>query len=265
MSKTPLTVGTLVQRLQEVATRSHLGLETVVVLCEDYREYQEFVEVDLDQDEDPENGAVITLKLLHPRIVKFDELTDEAKEKARDWYRRGALDYDWWDNVYEMAVEAGKMLGIEIDKRERGTGPSIFFNEHGASFDGTYRYVKGGLEKLRKEWPAASKDGTAVFECNAGMHEVAEELVEAQRKNRYALGATVSSHRDSNIQVEVWQHGRAPSPEAEADLKDALKSFAHWIHRTLMSERDYLMADEQVDESIRANEYTFTLDGKREG
>lgn len=25
-------------------------------------------------------------------IYKFDELSDRAKEKARDWYREGALD-----------------------------------------------------------------------------------------------------------------------------------------------------------------------------
>lgn len=33
----------------------------------------------------------------------FGELSDSAKENARDWYRCGALDWDWWDSVYEDA------------------------------------------------------------------------------------------------------------------------------------------------------------------
>ena len=38
-----------------------------------------------------------------------------------------------------------------------------------------------------------------------------------------------------------------------------------WIYRTLESEYDYQNADEQVDENIEANEYTFTAEGRRFG
>jgi len=262
-TKTPLTVSELVARLHEVTAQSRLLGDTVVVLCEDGREYVEIAEVDLDQDED---GAVILLKLAEERLFKFDELDEDAKEKAREWYRSGALDHEWWDSVYDLAVEAGKMLGIEIDskKKHHGTGPAIYFNEHGAGFDGSYHYQKGALEKLRREWPATAKDGTAC-KGNVEMHEVAEALLEVQRKNQYKLGATISSHQDSDIRVDVWGYGGAPSAEADRDLAAALKSFAHWIHHTLQREEDYLLSDEQVDDMIQANEYTFTVDGTREG
>ena len=36
-----------------------------------------------------------------------------------------------------------------------------------------------------------------------------------------------------------------------------------WIYRTLKKEWDDLNADEQVDESIRINEYEFFQDGTR--
>ena len=32
-------------------------------------------------------------------VYQFNELSDRAKERAREWYREGALDYDWWENV----------------------------------------------------------------------------------------------------------------------------------------------------------------------
>ena len=38
-----------------------------------------------------------------------------------------------------------------------------------------------------------------------------------------------------------------------------------WLYRTLEREYNDLNSDEQVDESIRTNEYTFTENGKQEG
>jgi hypothetical protein len=49
---------------------------------------------------------------------------------------------------------------------------------------------------------------------------------------------------------------------AEDDIRDELRAFADWIYSQLENEYDYIQADEQVDESIRANEYEFTADGE---
>lgn len=50
-------------------------------------------------------------------VYKFDELSDSAKEKARDWYRGGSLDYEWWDGVYEDAERVGlKIKEFDIDR-----------------------------------------------------------------------------------------------------------------------------------------------------
>ena len=47
------------------------------------------------------------MKTITTEIFTFDELSDEAKEKAREWYRDGALDYDWWESTYEDAANIG--------------------------------------------------------------------------------------------------------------------------------------------------------------
>lgn len=41
-----------------------------------------------------------------------------------------------------------------------------------------------------------------------------------------------------------------------------MRAFADWIYRQLETEYDYQNSDEQVDESIIANEYEFTEEGK---
>ena len=50
-------------------------------------------------------------------VYQFDELSDRAKEKAREWYRGGQPDHDWWNSIYDDALRMAEILGIEIDYR----------------------------------------------------------------------------------------------------------------------------------------------------
>ena len=53
--------------------------------------------------------------------------------------------------------------------------------------------------------------------------------------------------------------------DAEATVIEVLRDLARWLYRQLEREYDYLTSDEAVDEAIVANEYSFTVDGKRFG
>ncbi len=53
-------------------------------------------------------------------LYEYDELSDEAKEKARDKWREGEWesgDTYWSECTIEEAVEQAKLMGIEIDTR----------------------------------------------------------------------------------------------------------------------------------------------------
>jgi hypothetical protein len=224
-------------------------------------------------------------------LYKFEELSDRAKEKARSWYREGQLDYDWWDFIYEDAMRMAEILGIEVDFRYHGPRspgkkgykePKIWFSgfSHqgsGACWEGSYRYAKGALKKLQSEAPARYQyfkpDGTMEWTENKGnieLHRIAKALQKVQDRHFYKLVAT-STHRghynhSGCMSIEV-EHDEAPYRDlgdAEDDIKDALRDFADWIYRRLEEEHDWLTSDEQVDESIIANEYTFDEEGNRE-
>ena len=224
-------------------------------------------------------------------LYKFEELSDRAKEKAREWYRSGQLDYDWWDFVYDDALRMAEILGIEVDfhyhePRSQGKKgykePKIWFSgfSHqgsGACWEGSYRYAKGALKKLQSEAPARYQylkpDGTSEWTENAvniELHRIAKTLQKAQARHLYKLVAT-STHRGHynhsgcmSIEVEHDEDRYRDLGDAEDDIKDALRDFADWIYRRLEEEHDWLTSDEQVDESIIANEYTFDEDGNRE-
>jgi len=54
-------------------------------------------------------------------VYQFDELSDEAKECAREWYRNGALDYEWWESTYKDAAR----VGLKITTFDLGRAQSI--------------------------------------------------------------------------------------------------------------------------------------------
>jgi hypothetical protein len=59
--------------------------------------------------------------------------------------------------------------------------------------------------------------------------------------------------------------GQDMTADAEEGITEALRDLARWLYRSLEKEWDYQFSDEAADEAIRANEYTFTVDGRRFG
>jgi hypothetical protein len=51
-------------------------------------------------------------------LFQFDELDDDAKEKARDWFRNGIQLDEWWECVYDDAERIGlKISGFDLGGR----------------------------------------------------------------------------------------------------------------------------------------------------
>lgn len=197
-------------------------------------------------------------KIIKTAVFTFAELDDAAKETAREWYRRDALDYEWWDSVYDTAKTAGACLGIAID--------DIYFlgfysQGDGACFTGHYAY--------RKDWRAALKAefGGALVEK---LMPVGEALQAAQRPAFYRLCADVK-HKGSgvcerSVDINVYDceyPGREPATAGA--IRYALRDFMCWIYVELEAEFEWLLSDECVDDLIQVNEYTFTADGRRFG
>ena len=185
-------------------------------------------------------------------VFTFAELSDNAKEHAREWYRQG-IEFDATDTIECVILDAAKLLGITIDRpRGRRTGYAIDWdtNPIGAAFVGSWRAsdVKPGA--IQKEWP---KEST--------LHVIAADLeaVAAEFPDAYA---NCDTGRGCFQRVEAMACGDDDdsselADDAMAAVVDALQSFAHWIATTIAAEIDY----QYSDESIEANGYEFTADG----
>lgn len=208
------------------------------------------------------------MKVIETKVYEFGELSDRAKEKARKWYRESGFHYPWWDASYEDFYTIAGMLGLDIKPghpNERGRGiqfTGFYCQGDGASFEGVYRSKAGALEEVKAHAP----QDEVLHSIAAGLDAAVEGAGTPLRATIKVRGTYCHAYMmEFEFEApELEEDQPWPREQEEAVIKE-LRNFANWIYRTLEQEWDYLNSDEQVDESIVANEYTFTAEGKRFG
>lgn len=162
-------------------------------------------------------------------LYKFEELSDEAKEKALDSSRYTNTQYmEWWESTYEDAAN----VGIKIKGFDTGRGSSIdgrvedtentahqIIKDHGEECE-TYKTAAEYLKERDKAIEAALVDGNGEYKDEDALDEKLDELG-----------------------------------------KEFTKSILEDYLTILRNEMEYLESNEAVQESIEANDYEFTEDG----
>lgn len=180
---------------------------------------------------------------------KYDELGDDAKEKAREWFREGALDYDWWEFIYEDSKECLNMLGFEIDNIQF----SGFWSQgDGACFTGSWSASDVQSGKLREHAPQDQE-----------LHRIGSALrVIARGSKNGSATLTHTGHYSHEHSVTI-DAGELRTMAQEEEFGDLARAAMKWIYGRLQAEYEYHMEDAQLAESIRSNEYDFTASGSR--
>lgn len=193
------------------------------------------------------------MRTITTNVYTFDELDDDAKERARAWWREGApIDLDF---VLEDAKTVASLLGIEID--------DIFYSVGGGQGDGA---VFVGSYKFKPR----SKAGVSRYAPgDTQLADIADALASAQKRNARQIEANVS-HHDSryfspkSTEIDVSRaDNRDLDDDAEETVVNALHEFMDWIHSMLDKQYEWEMSDEAVDENLIANEYEFDETGRR--
>lgn len=187
--------------------------------------------------------------LLH----NYDELTPAAQECARDHYRSQGLDHEWWEATYDTVRTAGRLIGFDI--------ADIYFSGFSSQGDGAccigrYEYKVGSVAAIKKEFPTLE-----------GLHGIALDLSQAQRKSFYKLYAEVTHtsryYHEYSPDINVMgERQSCPSAEAQELIKESLRQFMRWAYCLLEDEYNYLTSDDEIAEALRASGYEFTAAGE---
>jgi hypothetical protein len=173
------------------------------------------------------------MKTITTTVYEFNELSDKAKEKARDWYRDGAFLDEWWLFTYEDAERAGlKIESFGLDRSRHAEGKLI-------------TSARECAESIIKDHGEACE----TFKTAQAFLKERDEIVD-------------TANRDENGELDSVKELDDALDRCESEF---LKSILEDYSIILQKESEYIVSDEAVDENITANGYTFTKDGKREG
>lgn len=200
-------------------------------------------------------------------LYKFEELPEDAKEKAREWWRDCEnQDTFFQEDVYEDSATIAELFGLDIRTRPvklmnntTRYDPCIYYSGFwsqgdGACFEGSYRYKKGGLKAVMEYAPKDEE-----------LHEIVKTLQDLQKRNFYRIYCS-TKHRghyyhSGCMQVDCENSYDNRDVVGEDDFVQYLREFADWIYDRLAAEYEYTMSDENVDENIIINEYEFDSEG----
>jgi hypothetical protein len=170
------------------------------------------------------------MKILTIKAYHFDDLSDDAKENARNWFIENYPDYGWWNCTYEDAKDIGlKIRSFYLDRNRHANGNFLLnaaevaqniLNNHGETCE-TYKTAS----KFMQEWQPVFDD---YMQPNNPLYESSE-----------------CEEKLNELEDEF--------------LNDLLEDYSI----ILQNEYEYLVSDENIDETIRINEYLFTENGKR--
>lgn len=209
-------------------------------------------------------------EIIEKTIFKYEELSDEAKEKAREWFTSGDDSFDFdAEYIYEDAARMATLMGIDLERTRvtlMGGGhrykPTIYYSGFwsqgdGACYECTYKYAKGAVKAITTECGGTDKE----------LIRIAQGLQDVQRKHFYKLVAS-STHSGHyyhsgcmSVSVSHADDEYRNIGDAEDDITQLLRDFADWIYSRLEDAYEYRMSDEAVEESILANEYEFDEHG----
>lgn len=218
------------------------------------------------------------MRTIETTVYKYEELSDEAKEKARDWWRQcenESGDTSFAEFVIEGANQVAILMGIDLCQTRvnlMGGGyrykPTIYYSGfysqgNGACYVGEYRFSENTHAKVVNYAPN-----------DTDLHAIAATLDEVQARYGNSVYASTKHYghyyHSGCMQVEVdsdhydYDYEKIELTEDDEEkVIQALRKFADWIYSQLENEYEYMMSDEQVSEAIICNEYEFTIYGER--
>lgn len=193
------------------------------------------------------------IETIERKLYKFNELNDKAKQKAIEDHSRFIGENFDAEFIIEDAKTIAAIMGIEI----KNIYYSGFWSQgDGACFTGSYAYKKGSVKAVKEYAPNDNE-----------LHNIVQGLHDIQKANGYDLTVTDLRHRghyyhEGCIDLNVFKGELFADTSVESTVKELLQDLMRWIYRSLEREYEYQTGEAQVIESIKANDYEFTEDGR---
>ena len=218
------------------------------------------------------------MRVMETCVYQFEELSDAAKDKAREWYREGeAESFSSDEFIYESAKTAAGLIGVDFADRHYQTRSGKDYSEpdiswsgfytqgSGLTFAGTYTFTRGAADAVRTEFPTdtalhAIADGLQALQAHYKLSGAGPGNLQGGITQVHAGGG--SYYMDATV-TDSETGDEPDDSEMHKTFRELMRDFAAWIYEGLKAEYESRQENEYVDDNIIANEYEFDEDGNR--
>lgn len=191
------------------------------------------------------------MKKITVTLYKFDELSEEAKQKSLDENRYiNTENWCWWHNVEDMFKESMAKLGYTVEK--------IYFSGFNSQGDGAC--FEGDVEIV--DWLKAHKLSN---KYRSLYNYVAEHggSVNIAQVGHYYHERSMAFDENNSFYYEMDSESKAATQMTEVMelIENEAEEKARELYKDLESESDYLMSDDVVADVLITNEYDFLSTG----
>ena len=169
------------------------------------------------------------MRIIETKVYTFNELSEDAKQKAIERLNDINVSHNWWEMTYDDAKTIGlKITGFDLDRNRHATGELIL----------SACKVAQNIFNEHGETCETFKTATNFMEA---WQPVFDEYMNEESEK--------FESRDSEQELQELE---------DKFLKDLLEDYSIM----LQNECEFLQEDDQIKDTIEANEYEFTEDGK---
>ena len=183
------------------------------------------------------------------KVYRFDELTEEAKEKAIDQFYDINVGYEWW---YGVCGDA-KTIGLEITEFDidRGSYCRVKWIEDAEDVARLILENHGTVCETHK-------DATAFLADLSKTRDAHKDRQTAIQKEYEYLVSKNEDRDDYDPEYEEF----TDSDQYQELCEEFQRTICEDYRIILQKEYEYLTSKEAIIETIEVNEYEFTEDGK---
>jgi len=201
-------------------------------------------------------------------VYKYAELSERAKEKARDWYRYGpGASYPWSGETQDTLKAFEKALPIKIKNYSYGEGGGRDFISFEVT-DQNVEEIKGlrlrtwlinnfirNIEKGKYQSTAGTYDDAGKYQYKKRYSNVTKEIS--------CPFTGVCFDEDIIDAVREFVDRFNPRRDSEKTFREIVEECFDGFARAVASDIEGQNEDDAVAETIEANEYEFNEDGTR--
>lgn len=207
--------------------------------------------------------------IIETPVFLYKDLPESSKQKAREWLTGlyDGFDYLQVTDDWKEALESIGFNSVSIEWRgfySQGDGACFDFK----SFDAA-KFFKAVREWEKQEYKPLKELLRVFFQNEKSEIRKLERFSDLIIAQSYTTNHHYSHYNCRAVRIELdggaYNYARIADTANlfELSLTGLVKEIAKAIYKSLDAHNDYLHEESTIAETMEANEYTFTIGGKR--